>query len=773
MSVRVTREEDTLRISNSRLEFEVELATLRMALRSSSGATRWQGFRPRVVTERGALLANESVLDGSGTLRTRSGVATRLHLENRLSARLWLCTDIELGEDWPGVALRFTLANRGIRSVRVDAIDAVSWSEDEDESELSFQHPRGTQILEMGFHSDAPARWRKLGTAPWLQPFSRARVDDRGPFTPAPAWGLHVSDFVTSLRGCRELESDLTREAPAEGITVGFMSHDRFLSFVYAHSQGGRIHELTASCFTEALQLPPRTRLAAEKLWLGVDLPNEDGLANWASYTGQEMQAPVPGRQLAGCVSAVGAGDLEAMREALAQAGRFRTSDQCAFEVASAYAPWIGDWLAPSRAFPQGAAALVEDIRSAGLTPRIWIAPFLVAARSDLVERHPDWVLRDTDGAPVSPACSLPDEWGEVWILDASNLQVIDWLQKLGDSLRGLGFDQIALRHLDVGLQPGARKRPELGTAEVYRQALVALRGRVESGSSLRLVAERAPIGPSVGLVDGVRCGPHWGPHWSPRLGTRGVDPGGSAEVALRNMLVRAPLHQRLWTHEIGPLQLSPADSDLGADERLSLAVLAAASGSPVAICDPPGALETQSIGLFQQLCPASGRSAEPLDTDNDGLVTRFPDGSVLLFRLNFSRRARSWSIDLRRLGVTESVYAWDILQQKFLPTSDGTLEIREIPGHGCAWVRLTPIDDRPRVVGSGLHLCGGALEVSRLRVLPSGAVAVRLQLAGSRFGELWVTRNSSAPPIGACVAFSGNLEFALSEITPEPEEEP
>ncbi len=770
MTVRISKEQNEIHLSNARLRLTVDLVSLRMDLESTSGATRLRGFQPRVITERGALVATDPVLEGSGTLRTRSGVASRVHLESRLSAKLWLCADIDLAEDWPGISLKFTLANRGIDSVRVDALDALCWNAEEEASELRLTHPMGTQILEMGFHTDAPARWRRLGSSPWLQPFAKARPEHRGPFTPAPAWGLHVSDFVTSLRPPCESGGASTPEA--EELTLGFISHDRFLSFVFARVNGARIQQLTASSFTEALMLPPRSRLASEKLWIGVSTPGEEGLVNWAAHTGREMQASVPGRRLAGCFSSQDAHDSSQFAESLDEAVRCRTSEETVFEVGGNYAPYLGDWLTPSAGFPQGPGALAQEIRRAGLTPRIWIAPFLVSENSRLAERHPEWLLRTTEGGPLRPPYPLPDVWGSVFVLDPSHPEVLDWLQKLGDTIRGLGFDQIALRYLDVGLLPGARKRPELGTAEAYRQALEALRGPVEPSGQTCLVGERAPIGPSAGLLDIVRCGPDWGPFWSPRLGARGVDSGGSAEVALRNLLVRAPLHQRLWVHEVGPLRLAEASNDLDPDERLSLAILAAATGSPVALADRPRDLDSTAIQLFRQLSPASGRPSASLDTRNDGLVTAFPDGSHLVFRMNFSRRSASLQIDLERLGITPPVFVWDILGQSFLNASNGVVELSDVPGHGCLWLRVTPVDERPRVVGSGIHLCAGALETSRLRILPSGAIAIRLQLPGNRHGEVWVSRDGQNAPLAACVAFEGNLEFALSEIIPEPEAE-
>lgn len=62
----------------------------------------------------------------------------------------------------------------------------------------------------------------------------------------------------------------------------------------------------------------------------------------------------------------------------------------------------IGDWnLNPSK-YPRGAAdmnALVTQIKSAGLKPRLWYSPLSVAPGADLLHDHADMLLLDKDGA--------------------------------------------------------------------------------------------------------------------------------------------------------------------------------------------------------------------------------------------------------------------------------------------------------------------------------------------------------------------------------------
>jgi alpha-galactosidase len=61
-----------------------------------------------------------------------------------------------------------------------------------------------------------------------------------------------------------------------------------------------------------------------------------------------------------------------------------------------------GDWNVDTGKFPRGEddmKALVADIKSHGLRPRLWLAPLAVAPGSDQLHEHADMLLLDKDGA--------------------------------------------------------------------------------------------------------------------------------------------------------------------------------------------------------------------------------------------------------------------------------------------------------------------------------------------------------------------------------------
>ena len=60
----------------------------------------------------------------------------------------------------------------------------------------------------------------------------------------------------------------------------------------------------------------------------------------------------------------------------------------------------LGDWEATKSKLPDGIPGLVRDAKKAGVKFGIWIEPEMVNPKSELFEKHPDWVImqpkRDT-----------------------------------------------------------------------------------------------------------------------------------------------------------------------------------------------------------------------------------------------------------------------------------------------------------------------------------------------------------------------------------------
>lgn len=88
----------------------------------------------------------------------------------------------------------------------------------------------------------------------------------------------------------------------------------------------------------------------------------------------------------------------------------------------------LGDWQPNNRKLPHGVPYLVKAATDRGIGFGIWIEPEMVSPKSELAEKHPDWILR------------LPDRetyyFRNQLVLDLSNPKVQDYVFSVVDGLK-------------------------------------------------------------------------------------------------------------------------------------------------------------------------------------------------------------------------------------------------------------------------------------------------------------------------------------------------
>lgn len=216
------------------------------------------------------------------------------------------------------------------------------------------------------------------------------------------------------------------------------------------------------------------------------------------------------------------------------------------------YEAEIGDWLSLGPRFAS-LPALVDRIRSAGRRAGIWVAPFLVGAKSAVAARHPDWLVGGTGEAAGGPA-PAGHHWGQdLYALDPTHPGAAAWLTEVFTSLAGLGIDFFKLDFCYAGALPG-RRHDDLPAVAAYRRGLAVI--RAAAGPAGYLLGCGAPILPSIGLVDAMRV--------SPDIATSYEPPGGDMSApgqrpAVRNGTARAFQHGRWWVNDPDCLIARPA----------------------------------------------------------------------------------------------------------------------------------------------------------------------------------------------------------------------
>jgi alpha-galactosidase len=168
-----------------------------------------------------------------------------------------------------------------------------------------------------------------------------------------------------------------------------------------------------------------------------------------------------------------------------------------------------------SPSFPDGVAPLASEIRTAGFTPGLWLAPFIVDPSSQLARQHPEWLLRSRFNRPVNA--------GYVWnrlntALDITRPEALAYASEVVQTaVHTWGFPYLKLDFLYAAALPGNYYDPTRTRAQALRQGLQAL--RLAAGPQTFLLGCGCPLGPAIGLgchvigADVARIGnqPEWG----------------------------------------------------------------------------------------------------------------------------------------------------------------------------------------------------------------------------------------------------------------------
>lgn len=427
----------------------------------------------------------------------------------------------------------------------------------------------------------------------------------------------------------------------------------------------------------------------------------------------------------------------------------------------------VGDWLLPNAKFGASLAALgrlAANIRSAGFTPGIWVAPFIVQRTAQLFAQHPDWILADHDGKRRRIAHHLP--WGvtdgQIYALDLSQPAVLAHLDKVFRALREIGFAYFKIDFLAAGLREGRRHDESQSPLEAFRRALAIIRKAV--GDDF-LLGCGAPLLPAVGLCDGLRVSSDVKEQWRDATVGFFAGEGGhpAAELAIWNDLTRAHLHRRWFINDPDCLLVRERDSRLTRPEIETLCSVLALSGGALFLSDDMSRLASERRQLAEQTLPVCDKDPEG-QAYAPGLLTearpwrflrrRERDGSpeIVAAVLNWEDRPTRRSVSLAELGLRQEelarsprIHCYERWSNTYaLLAADEALPL-PLPPHGTALLLLQPQrpcpksgQPRPQLVGLTHHLSGTLFVLTRELWDPERLeLQLTLELGARRTGEL------------------------------------
>ena len=405
--------------------------------------------------------------------------------------------------------------------------------------------------------------------------------------------GWHESDLVSAAA-----------TASGAAVVAGLLEEGRATGLVFLRREPEAVRlEVEAQL---EISLAPDARLAPERFHFALGDSADALLEQFAAELGARARARTQAPFQAGWCSwyqffaAVSETDVLRNLEALSKLRASLPVD--VVQIDDGFQRAVGDWLETNERFPRGLGWLAAEIRSAGFTPGVWTAPLCVVAESEPFRAHGEWLLRR--GAEPFLAL-LHAQWASdsrVYALDASQPAVQRHLESTFAALAELGFAYFKLDFLYAGAMQADSADPTLPRATRLKRALAAI--RAGAGENAFLLGCGAPLGASVGHVDGMRIGPDVAPHWEPRPVPRipGIEhTTASTRHALAAIQARAFMHRRLWLNDPDCVMARIRGTELSAAEVRSLAAAVAASGGMAIFSDDVATLAPAELELLRE----------------------------------------------------------------------------------------------------------------------------------------------------------------------------
>jgi alpha-galactosidase len=528
--------------------------------------------------------------------------------------------------------------------------------------------------------------------------------------------GRFVSEMMTAVYSPQS----------GQGILAGFVTAGEQMSQVWLDREGGT---LTAASYADGIMVPPGGRLSSERLLVALTPGPFD--------PAQDRPSPVRGRGEKRIVvrdKFSSSGILEAMErygDAFGRSMGARVSEHVASGWCSWYYYWhgvteeavlanieelrrhrrelpleyvqvddgwqaeIGDWLEVNAKFPHGLKWLVEQIHKAGFKAGLWLAPFLMGAKSRVWKEHPEWAVHYRPGKPYIAM----QNWGQdCYALDLTRPEVIEWLKTVFRTVcEEWGFDYVKIDFIYAGAVNGIRHDPDVTRTQAYRRGLEAIR---ETVGERFILGCGNPIGASVGIVEGTRISPDVAPFWRPPGGEDDMS-GPAALNAIRNTITRWWMHGRLWQNDPDCLLVRDSETSLTQDEVRTLATVVAMSGGMVLDSDDLTRLSDERREWLSMLLPPFGKAARPVDLF-ESEIPRVLELDVGAHRMI---AVFNWGEEPARIDAplsSEAVRVLDAWSREDPGLHEGSISV-DVPPHGCRLLAVRRAGDEGKLDQRGL----------------------------------------------------------------------
>jgi len=354
-------------------------------------------------------------------------------------------------------------------------------------------------------------------------------------------------------------------------------------------------------------------------------------------------------------------------------------------QIDAGYFTSAGDWLTTNHLWPHGMKAAADEIISRGFKPGIWIAPYMVSARSRIFNEHKDWLLHKHDG-------SLVTEWrmyyeGKVWgypdeeyhVLDTSHPDALEYIRNVFRQFKSWGYDLFKTDFMLWGHHNSAdvkRYNPGKTSVEYFIELQDAIKEEIGDSFWLGCIA---PFYPMIGYVDAMRIAGDVGCEWD--------KDGRSQKHLLREITGDTYFNFIYWQNDPDAMIIRDMHTHLSQSEWEAISLMQAISAGAVYTSDPIHLICEESQKLFQFMRPVKPVNPSfpfiKSQTKETLFVNDLGGGEYILFFFNSSDDPVKTYYDLHTI-IGSDAYLRNWKTGEYTSEKTSTLFL-DIGGRDCA----------------------------------------------------------------------------------------
>ncbi|MHA2379389.1 MAG: alpha-galactosidase [Candidatus Thorarchaeota archaeon] len=591
---------------------------------------------------------------------------------------------IGMTKEMPGFTCVVQLKNR-FEETRVESIETLVLDVDNASRVATGWNGRELRFFNNGFHSWSLSRALPVGV------------------------GENTSHCFSVLNNF------VTKKA----VIIGFVTMADQLTTISAlgrESEESRLAQIRASSSTDRVVVPRNQTVVSEEMLLLVIEDALRGLETYAEITAARMNALSWHNVPVGWCSWYYYFTLIDEREVLLNAEHLKErfgQDIEWVQLDDGFQKTVGDWNVNDK-FESGLKSLVKEIGDSGFKPGVWIAPFIATEHSIIFKERPEWFVHDAQNRPIVVR-ENPLWLGNIYALDLTNPEVISHIGSLFKDLVEDGFQYFKIDFIHDAAVEGQRHDTSITRGQAIRKGLETIRSSV--GDSF-ILGCGAPLGLSIGIVNGMRIGDDVAPVWQ-------YDQGIGIYPAAINTLTRAFMNKRWWINDPDCVLIRQDDTSITEDELRLWLTIVALSGGMLLLSDKMDEVSEERLTMFNKLLPPFGPGATAIDALVEALPRFFtlsietPLGRwALVATINLGEMPLDVSFTLKQAGLTEDKphHVFDFWEEEYQGLVEDQVEVNLLKPHSCKLLLVRPESETPCVLSTSMHFTQGAVELKDQR---------------------------------------------------------